>query len=148
MGALKALTGTLGIDKHVRFHGRVSPDQARALIADCDIVCLPRKPFKVCEIVTPIKLVDALAMCKPVIVPYLPVFRDELNAHALSEDAVPGWFFETGNASDLARVIALAFQDQAVLSFKSQNARSYALDQRNWQRYLSQVHSPFVTGNA
>jgi glycosyltransferase involved in cell wall biosynthesis len=148
MGALKVLTGTLGIEKRVRFHGRVSPDRARALIADCDIVCLPRKPFKVCEIVTPIKLVEALAMGKPVIVPNLPVFRDELNAHALSEDAVPGWFFEAGNASDLARAIALAFQDQAILSFKSQNARSYALEQRNWQRYLSQVHSPFMTGNA
>jgi glycosyltransferase involved in cell wall biosynthesis len=148
MGALKALTGALGIEKYVCFHGRVSPDQARALIADCGIVCLPRKPFRVCEIVTPIKLVEALAMGKPVIVPNLPVFRDELNAHALSEDAVPGWFFEAGNASDLARAIALAFQDQAILSFKSQNARSYALGQRNWQRYLSQAHSPFVMGNA
>ncbi len=42
------------------------------------LVCLPRKPFEVCRIVPPIKLVEALAMAKPVIVPDLPVFRDEL----------------------------------------------------------------------
>lgn len=68
----------LGLSERIYFSGKMPPDAAREKLARCALVCIPRKPFKVCEIVPPIKLVEALAMGKPVIVPDLPVFRDEL----------------------------------------------------------------------
>ena len=123
----------LGVADRIRFRGRVPPDEARALLARCALVCIPRKPFKVCEIVPPIKLVEALAMGKPVIVPDLPVFRDELGS-------VPaGWFFKAGDAADLARVIEAAFADEAVLMAISRQARHYAVSQRRWQRYVAPI---------
>lgn len=123
----------LGLSRHIQFLGKVSPTSAREILASCALVCIPRKPFKVCEIVPPIKMVEAMAMGKPVIVPDLPVFRDELG-----EDPA-GWFFRAGDAVSLADTIAAALGDTSALAVMSQRAREYAVSRRNWQMYVQGV---------
>jgi glycosyltransferase involved in cell wall biosynthesis len=130
---LKALAEQLTVMDRVQFLGRVSPDEARAVIRQSALVCLPRKPFEVCQIVPPIKLVEALAMAKPVIVPDLPVFRDELG------NSGSGWFFRAGDAQDLARVIEQALEDEAALAVAGQRARMHAVTQRNWRDHVRGV---------
>ena len=142
---------TLQIGSCVQFYGRVLPEVARELILTSDLVCLPRKPYAVCEMIPPIKLVEAMAMGKPVIVPNLPVFQDELNVNAHidsnassiqsqeSNETDAAWFFQSGNAADLAKVISIALSDEAVLKSKSIGARRYALENRNWQNYVDDV---------
>jgi glycosyltransferase involved in cell wall biosynthesis len=120
----------LGLSGRIRFLGKMGPEAARARLARCALVCLPRKPFKVCEIVPPIKLVEALAMGKPVIVPDLPVFRDEMG------ESPPGWFFRAGDAADLARVVESALADSGVLRAFSVRARDYAASKRNWRDFV------------
>ena len=137
-GALEALTRELGLTAQVHFFGRLAPEIARDVILRSAVVCLPRKPFKVCQIVTPIKLVEALAMGKPVIVPDLPVFKDELRTES---GEVPGWFFKAGDPADLAKVIKAAFADAEVLTEKSVLARALAVTMRNWQRYVRGIYA-------
>lgn len=120
----------LGLSDRIRFLGKMPPDSARAALAACAVVCIPRKPFKVCEIVPPIKMVEALAMGKPVIVPDLPVFRDELGESAV------GWFFKAGDPADLALVIEQALADPDALLEMGQRARAYAVAQRSWGRFV------------
>ena len=136
-GALEALTRAQGLTAQVHFFGRLAPEVAREVILRSTVVCLPRKPFEVCQIVTPIKLVEALAMGKPVIVPDLPVFQDELRTES---SEVPGWFFKAGDAADLAGVLKTAFTDSAVLAEKSVLARAHAVKMRNWQRYVRDIY--------
>lgn len=126
----------LNLSEWIHFYGKLAPETAREILGRCALVCIPRKPFKVCEIVPPIKLVEALAMGKPVIVPNLPVFRDELG------DTPPGWFFEAGNADDLARVIRDALSDNDQLQTIQTQARKYVLDNRCWQDFVSKLVSP------
>jgi glycosyltransferase involved in cell wall biosynthesis len=109
------------------------PDAAREIVSRCALVCIPRKAFKVCQIVPPIKLVEALAMAKPVIVPDLPVFRDELG------NSGSGWFFRAGDAQELSRVIEHALQDEAALAVAGQKARMHAVTQRNWRDHVRGV---------
>lgn len=130
---LKALAEALGVMDWVQFLGRLSPDEARAVIRQSALVCLPRKPYEVCRIVPPIKLVEAMAMAKPVIVPDLPVFRDELG------NSGSGWFFRAGDAQDLARVIEQALEDEAALAVAGQKARLHAVTQRNWRDHVRGV---------
>lgn len=99
------------------------------------MVCIPRKPFRVCEIVPPIKLVEALAMAKPVVVADLPVFRDELGENPA------GWFFRAGDAADLARVLGIALADGEVLAAVGTRAREYAATKRSWQDFVRNVLS-------
>ncbi len=130
---LKQLVGELGLETRIHFLGKMPPEQARAEIKRCSIVCIPRKPFQVCAIVPPIKLVEALALAKPVIVPDLPVFRDELG------NGASGWFFRSGDVDDLARVIEIALGDSVQLREKAIQARKHALGQRSWTDHVSKA---------
>jgi len=123
----------LGLSSVVSFLGKQSPEVTRGYLERCAVVCIPRKPFKVCQIVTPIKLVEALATGKPVIVPDLPVFRDEMGSHPA------GWFFRAGDSADLARVIVAAFADPAALPMLGARAREYAVTQRSWAPFAANV---------
>ncbi len=132
-GQLEEQVRCLGLSDRIRFLGRVSPDSAREILGNCALVCIPRKPYKVCEIVPPIKLVEALAMGKPVVVPDLPVFRDEMG------ESGAGWFFRAGDATDLAHVINLALADRVTLSACAARAREYCVAQRCWQDFAVRV---------
>lgn len=128
--ALQEQARQLGVDDVVCFHGRASAVQARAIIGRCAVICIPRRPFEVCKIVPPLKLVEALAMARPVVVPDLPVFVDEMG----SDPA--GWFFKAGDSADLARTLRVALEDHAQLAAIGQRARTYAIQQRRWQGFV------------
>lgn len=130
---LEAQVAALGLGDRVRFHGRLSPRAAREVVARSDVVCLPRRPFEVCRIVPPIKLVEALAMGRPVIVPDLPVFRDELG------EAPPGWFFRAGDPEDLARCITEIIAAPAARAALGGQARAHVEAQRTWAHHVGKV---------
>lgn len=130
-GQLDEQVRHLGLSNRIRFFGKVPPESAHEILGQCALVCIPRKPFQVCEIIPPIKLVEALAMAKPVIVPDLPVFRDELGENPA------GWFFKAGDAVDLARVIEAAFKDSEKLVELGERAREYAITKRCWHDFVS-----------
>lgn len=127
---LEAQVLRLGLSNQIRFIGKIPPEAAQEMLGRCALVCIPRKPFKVCEIVPPIKLVEALAMAKPVIVPDLPVFRDEMGKPPV------GWFFKAGDAVDLAEVIGRALTDREALTVFGMRARKYVMGQRCWRNFV------------
>lgn len=129
--SLEEKTAQLGLDDEVRFYGRATADEARSIIGRCAVICIPRRPFQVCEIVPPLKLVEALAMARPVIVPDLPVFVDEMGGDPA------GWFFKAGDAADLARTIKTAMDDHGKLAEIGQRARAYATAHRRWQNFVT-----------
>lgn len=131
--SLLALAERLGLGETVSFLGRLKPEEARAKVLEASLVCIPRKPYRVCEIIPPIKLVEALAMAKPVVVPDLPVFRDEL---AGGECA---WFFRADDPQSLADTLAQALQDRDRLVMMGDRAREYAETRRNWQQFARGV---------
>ncbi len=134
---LEARVQRLGLSERICFSGKMLPDAAREKLARCALVCIPRKPFKVCEIVPPIKLVEALAMGKPVIVPDLPVFRDELG------NDPAGWFFRSGDAADLSRAIEGALENEEKLKKTGARARDYVLAERCWHSFMDKVAKPY-----
>lgn len=139
---LEALSERLGLSSVVQFLGRVSPDVARTMVAQAALVCIPRKPFKVCKIIPPIKMVEAMALAKPVIVPDLPVFRDELGADPA------GWFFKAGDSASLADVIESALQDKEQLAIYGAKAREYAVTHRSWRTHVAGVAAAMGIGES
>lgn len=132
-GQLEAQAQRLGLARHIRFLGRISPTAARDLVRRAALVCIPRRPFAVCELVPPIKLVEALALGKAVVVPDLPLFRDELG------DAGNGFFFTPGDARSLAETIARLLDDKALRDSAGQRARAYAATRRNWRNVVPDI---------
>lgn len=128
---LERLTTELGLDDAVHFYGRLSPEDARAHLSRCTLVCIPRRPFTVCEIIPPLKLAEAMALEKPVIVPDLPLFRDEAGE--------AGWFFRPGDAAHLAQVLAAAFGDPERCATMARKGRERIISCRQWRQFVPSV---------
>ena len=77
-------------------------------------------------------------MGKPVIVPDLPVFRDELG----KEPA--GFFFKAGDADDLARAIGRALADPQALVELGSRGRAYVLEHRQWREHVAGALKPVL----
>ena len=134
--ALEQLSAELRLENHVFFLGRVTPVEAKRKQDGCSLVCIPREPFEVCRIVPPIKLVEAMAKEKCVIVPDLPVFRDELG---LGDSGC--LFFKSGDYHDLAMVLKENIYDADGLREKGRRARQYVIDHRQWNQFTKEVYS-------
>ncbi len=97
---LEQLAQELEISSRVHFAGRVAPADVRAHLALCDCVALPRKPLRVCELVAPLKPVEAMAMGLPLVVSNVAPLR------RLVEDGRTGRVHAAGDPDALARCLA------------------------------------------
>lgn len=130
---LQRLAEDLQLTGSVSFLGSVPRHEALEVVARSSVVCLPRKPHRVCELVPPLKLVEAMAMGKPVIVPDLPVFRDELG------NGSTGLFFRAGSSESLAEVLDLALSQPDKLSEIGRVARDHIARSRIWSHCLPEL---------
>ncbi len=128
--ALEKLSSDLGLRELVSFAGRLDPESARKKLASASLVCIPRKDFEVCRIITPLKLVEAMALGKAVICPELPVFMDELGE--LSQ----GWTFKAGDAKDLAKKIAQKLGQNELLTRQGESLRRHIINKSQWKQYI------------
>lgn len=63
----RALAAKLGVSDFVHLTGRVSPDQIPSYYEVANVVAIPRRPFRVCEIVSPMKPLEAASYGKTVV---------------------------------------------------------------------------------
>lgn len=127
-GKLEALTQSLHLGHMVTFLGRVSPEEARRRLNSWSIVCLPRKAYEVCTLIPPLKLVEAMALAKPVLVPDLPIFHEETGEHGL--------FFDAGNPHSLASLLHSLLVKSADLPELGAKNRAYVLQHRQWSQFV------------
>lgn len=135
---LEELARSLGLNNNVTFFGRLSPLEAKNKQDECSLICIPREPFEVCQIVPPIKLVEAMAKGKCVVVPDLPVFVDELsivdnvtNNKALDSNSlsISNSNFESSSKVGSAKQLsleALSNNDSGCIFFRSGNFENLA----------------------
>ena len=74
--ALREQAKQCGFGDRVIFTGRVSKDEAVRYHQALDIFVVPRKDFEVTRSVTPLKPVEALASCRPVLASRLPALEE------------------------------------------------------------------------
>ena len=127
---LGALAGDLGLKDRVTFFGRVSPKEAISRLKSWDMVCLPRRADMVCRLIPPLKLVEAMAKAKAILVPDLPLFR--------AETGNLGNFFEPQNPQSLAQVLENLLKSRDWTRQGKQN-RQYVLERRLWRHFVPQI---------
>ena len=127
-GKLEALTQSLHLGHMVTFLGRVSPEEARRRLNSWSIICLPRKAYEVCTLIPPLKLVEAMALAKPVLVPDLPIFHEETGEHGL--------FFDAGNPHSLASLLHSLLVKSADLPELGAKNRVSVLQHRQWSQFV------------
>jgi glycosyltransferase involved in cell wall biosynthesis len=108
------------------FAGRVPPFDVENYLAVADICVYPRKPWPVCELVSPLKPLEAMAMGKAVVAS---------NVAALSEmvhDRETGLLFSKGNSESLAEALESLLIDPILRDRLGGNAREWVTESRDW----------------
>ena len=124
---LKALAAELGIDRRVLFPGRVSRESAHLYHQALDVFVVPRKDLNVTRAVTPLKPVEAMACCTPVVASSLPALRELVN------DGGNGALVPAEDPDALAASLDRLLGDPDMLERLGRNGRRFVLDTRTWQ---------------
>ncbi|TLS38682.1 glycosyltransferase family 4 protein [Pseudalkalibacillus caeni] len=119
---LKELAKRLGIEEIVKFVGRVPHDQVKDYYSVVDIFPFPRTKAKVCELVTPLKPYEAMAMEKLVAVSDIPALRE------MVIDGETGLEFKAEDSSSLADCLEKAVENMHL----AVQGRDWVRENRAW----------------
>ena len=130
MNEVRSLTKTMGLNSIFRFIGFVSQESVVDYLSLADICVAPYEPmafFKVSLPETPLKVVEYLAMGKPVVM------------SRISSDNVINWskgglLVTPGDASDLASKIMDLVEDETLRENLGKNGRRYVESKLSWEK--------------
>jgi len=115
------------LDEYFIFTGRIPHDKVEEYYSLVDIAPLPRKGLPVCEMVSPLKPFEAMAMEKVVL---------SSNVDALAEIVqhnYNGYLFEKDNIEDLAVKIEILADDPELRRKLGRQAREWVVKERDWK---------------
>ena len=128
---LQQLSKTLAIQDRVIFTGKILHQQISDYYTLIDIFVVPRTRDRVCQIVTPLKPLEAMAMGKCVLVSNVGGLLELIDA------GQTGYSFEAENQEDLAEKIDYLIENQALREQIGSNARQWVIGKRNWDMLIS-----------
>lgn len=121
------------VARYFKFIGRVPHDDVERYYSLIDIAPFPRLPLPVCEIVSPLKPFEAMAMKKAVVAS---------NVAALAEivtDGVNGVLFEKGDVESLSRSIRLLLDNPELRGRIAESGREWVENSRQWKSLASKM---------
>ncbi len=124
---LKQKAKDCGVYDKLIMLGKVSPADVPRYYSLMDITPFGRKPLPVCEIVSPIKPLEAMAMEKNVIVSDLAALKE------IVQDNVTGLYFKKGDINSYAEVLECAIKDESLRKTLGKNARKWVEENRQWR---------------
>lgn len=125
-GHLHRLARELDVLDVVTFTGRVPHEQVARYLSIFQVTPFPRLPLPVCELISPIKPFESMAMGKACISSSVAALTE------IVEPDVRGLVFDKGDASDLARQIARYLDDPELRERMGRQAREWVLSERDW----------------
>jgi len=124
-----SLIGDLnGFSDWIIMPGRVPHEDVERYYSLIDIAPFPRKPWPVCEMVSPMKPLEALAMEKAVIVSSVRALEE------MVQDEMTGLVYEKGNVESLADKLEKLINDASLRSVLGKAGRQWVVEQRTWKR--------------
>src|SRR5699024_10195575 len=133
------------LDHVVTFTGRVPHEDVERYYSLVDITPFPRLPLPVCEMVSPLKPFEAMAMGKAVIAS---------DVAALKEIVTPGlngYLHEKGSAGSLIEQLTRLLDDPEHTRSIGQQARDWVVGNRDWKQLaqlISTVYAELTTSSA
>ncbi|MGJ9402580.1 glycosyltransferase family 4 protein [Arthrobacter sp. KK5.5] len=130
--ALRLQASALGLDPDDIFPGRVDASEAPRYHRALDVFVVPRKDFAVTRSVTPLKPVEAMASCRPVVASDLPALRE------MVVPGINGLCVPPGDPAALAAAIGQLLDDGELRANMGFAGRAMVLKSRTWQRNAEQ----------
>lgn len=131
--ALRTQAAAAGLADSVVFAGKVAPSEVARYYALMDALCLPRKPFKVCQLVSPIKPVEAMLLRVPLVVSDVAALKE------MVREGETALVHPAGDALALAHCL-LRLQRDRVLGQRLVGAAALdVLANRTWQHVTARM---------
>ncbi|MBV5277776.1 MAG: glycosyltransferase [Campylobacteraceae bacterium] len=124
--SLQQQVDNLGLEDKVILTGRVPHDEVEEYYSLIDIAPFPRKPWEVCELVSPLKPFEAMALKKAVVVSSTRALIE------IIQDGYNGLVFEKGNTSSLKDVLKKLITSSELRNQLGKNAREWIIKERSW----------------
>jgi len=134
---VQATAERLRLGDVLTFTGRVPHEEVSRYLSLFDVTPFPRLPLPVCELISPIKPFESMAMGKAVIVSSVAALTE------IVADGSTGLVFEKGSSTDLARVIERYLDDPALRSKMGAAARSWVLAERDWGKLVDRMSTAY-----
>lgn len=129
----------LKIEEYFKFTGRVPHEEVEKYYSLVDIAPFPRKGLPVCEMVSPLKPFEAMAMEKAVV---------SSNVAALAEivqDNYNGVLFEKDNIEDLADKLEILIHNENLRNMLGKQSREWVIKERDWNVISEKLHTAYET---
>lgn len=129
---LEAFTRDEGLQNLVTFTGRIPHAEVEGHYSLIDIAPFPRLPLPVCEMVSPLKPFEAMAMGKAVV---------SSDVAALAEIVTPGFnglLHRKGDSSDLRDQLERLLDNPQELQMLGSQAREWVVENRDWRKLAGQ----------
>lgn len=123
---LKKQANELKIDEKIVFTGRVKAEEVPEHLSLVNVIALPRKPFKVCELVSPLKPFEAMAMGIPLVVSDVAALKE------IAHDGRTALLHEAGNPIDLAASLERLIAEPELAARLVQEARQLVNARHTW----------------
>lgn len=141
---LRARVAASGMAERVLFTGRISHEEVPAHYSLIDICPFPRRPLPVCEMVSPMKPLEAMAMGKCVIVSSVG------GMEGMVRDEETGLVFAKGDPGALYGALSKA-ADPEVRARLGRKAREWVTRERAWTTVgasVADLHAALTSGDA
>ena len=116
----------LQLEDIVKFTGRVDHEEVNRYYSLIDIAPLPRKGFRVCELVSPLKPFEAMGAGKVLITSSVQALAD------IVDDGVTGLIFEKDNSEDLAVKLESVILSKELRERIGINANKWVIENHSW----------------
>lgn len=143
MQVLRKSVRFLQLEDIVKFTGRVSHDQVQEYYSLIDIAPLPRRGFRVCELVSPLKPFEAMASGKVLITSSVEALAEIIN------DGETGFVFEKDNALDLADKLELVILNESLRKQVGITANKWVIENHSWDvicKRVTHVYQKLIEG--
>ena len=124
-----------GIVDKLLMPGRIPHEQVATYYSLIDICPFPRKPWPVCEMVSPMKPLEALAMEKAVVVSSVRALAE------MVQDGVTGVVFEKGDTDSLASAIEGLLHAPERRQALGRAGREFVSRERSWKQIAERIQT-------
>ena len=130
---LEQMSINAGLTRHITFTGRVTPNEAKKYFSLFDVTALPRKPFQVCNLVSPLKPLEAMITKVPMVVSDVPALAE------MVEHEKTALIHKSGNPQSLAdALLKLALQPQLREDLANEAYKRVIVD-RTWSNVTGSI---------
>ena len=122
-----------GLEEVITFTGRVPHEDVERYYSLVDITPFPRLPLPVCEMVSPLKPFEAMAMGKAI------VASDVAALAEIIAPGVNGFLHTKGDAGSLQRELRRLLDDRDLTQRIGEQAREWVVQHRDWKQISTTV---------